>query len=111
MTQIEFTGRHVDVPDNVKALVARKMKKLEKVLGDGTNAHVVLTVEKHRSHAEVTVTSPHVTLQAKEEGVDFGAALASILDKLTRQVQTRIGKLQDRRRRAAKAKAKAPAGA
>lgn len=97
--QIEYTGRRVDVPKNVKTLVARRLKKIEKVLGNGANAHVVLAVEKHRSQAEVTVTSRHLTLQAREEGSDFGVALTSILDKLVRQVQTRIGKLQARRRR------------
>ncbi len=105
--KIEYTGRKVEIPKNAKALVERKLRKIEKVLGSGTSAHVVLTVEKHRNQAEVTVTSPRLTLQASQEDGDFGLAIAGILDKLTRQAQRRIGKFQARRRRAAQSAAKA----
>ncbi len=101
-TSIEYTGRHVEIPESVKRLAARKLQKLEKVLGAGTSAHVVLAMERSRSQAEVTLVSPHLTLQAKERGADFGAALTASMDKLARQVQTRIGKLQSKRRRAAR---------
>lgn len=97
--KIEYTGRNLDVPSAVKALVTRKLLKLQKVLGSITHVRVTLGADKHRRKAEVLIASPHLSLQADEEGADLDAALTRVLDKLTRQAQRRIGKLQSRRRK------------
>jgi putative sigma-54 modulation protein len=101
--QIEYTGRKTDVPPALKTLTERKLKKLERVLGRITHVHVVLAADKRRQSAEVSVNSPHVTLTASDEGADLGLALATVVEKLTRQAQRHVGKLRQRKRRAARA--------
>jgi putative sigma-54 modulation protein len=95
--QIDFTGRGLQVPEEIKSLAERKLGKLEKVLRGVSRAHVILTADRHRQIAEVSVHSPHLTLTAVEESGDLGASLATVIEKLTRQAQRHSGKLRKRR--------------
>jgi putative sigma-54 modulation protein len=98
--QVEFTGRQTDVPASVRALVERKLRKLSRVLHAINHVHVILSADKHRQIAEVTVQSPHLTLAAQEESGDLFASLSTVMDKLTRQAERHVGKRRERRRRA-----------
>lgn len=97
--RIEFTGRHTEVPSQIRALAERKIQKLAKVLHRITDVHVILTSDKHRQIAEVSVKSPQLTLTAAEETGDLAVSLSNVLDKLTRQAQRHTGKRQERKRR------------
>jgi putative sigma-54 modulation protein len=96
--KIEFTGRQTEVPQELRLLASRKLEKLGKVLRGITRVHVILAVDKHRQIAEVSAHSKHLALTAQEESTDFGASLAAAFDKLTRQVQRRLGRLRQRKR-------------
>jgi ribosome hibernation promoting factor len=108
--RIEFTGRHEEVPADVRARAERKLRKLAKVLRGITDVHVVVAADKHRHVAEVTVHSPRQTLTAAEASGDLAVALTTVIDRLTRQAQRHMGKLRERKRRGrGKAEAEAPA--
>ena len=95
--RIEYTGRHMDVPDKVRRLGERKLRKLAKHLRGITDVHVILTADKHRHTAEVTVHSPHGDLAAAQESSDIGVSLSTVMDKLIRQAERRVGKLRVRK--------------
>lgn len=97
--QIDFTGRGTEVPEELKSLAERKLSKLQKVLRGITHVHVILTSDKHRQIAELSVQSPHLSLTAAEGSGDLGGSLATVIDKLTRQAQRHTGKLRERKRR------------
>lgn len=97
--RIEFTGRQTEVGPELRALTERKLRKLEKVLHGITDVHVVLSLDKHRQIAEVSVNSAQLTLTAAEESGDAGLSLATVIDKLTRQAQRQMGRRAQRRRR------------
>jgi putative sigma-54 modulation protein len=105
---IEYTGRHTEVPQRLKALAERKLRKLGRLLPGITHVHVILAVDKHRRIAEVSVHSPHLDLSASEESGELAVSLATVLDKLERQAQRQLGKWRERKRRAGPG-AKAPA--
>jgi len=73
--RVEYTGRHMDVPDSVRRLGDRKLRKLAKHLRGITDVHVILSADKHRQTAEVTVHSPHGDLAATQESGDIGVSL------------------------------------
>jgi putative sigma-54 modulation protein len=100
--QIEFTGRQTSVPDGLKVTVERRLGKLTKVLHGITHVHVVLSADKRRKVAEVTVRSPHLTLAAVEESGDLEQATLSVMDKLVKQAQRHVGKLRTRKRGSAR---------
>lgn len=97
--QIEFTGRQTDVPPRLRALAERKLRKLSRTLRGITHAHVILTADKHRQIAEVTVLCRRrLALSAQEESADLAGSLGRALDRLTRQAQRQIAKRRERKR-------------
>jgi putative sigma-54 modulation protein len=97
--QIEITGRHTEVTASLRKSTEKRLEKLGKVLHGITRVHVIFSSEKHRQIAEVTVHSPHLDLAAVEESTDLATSLATVVDRLTRQAQKRVGKLRERKRR------------
>src|ERR1051325_7871281 len=95
--RVVFTGRHMDVQDSVRRLGDRKIRKLARILRGITDVHVILTADKRRVQAEVTVHSPHRDLAATEESDDAAVALSTVMDKLTRQAERRVGKQRVRK--------------
>ncbi|MBN2370543.1 MAG: ribosome-associated translation inhibitor RaiA [Vicinamibacteria bacterium] len=98
--RIEYTGRQIEVDENVRILTERKLRKLAKVLHGITHAHVILTSDRHRRIVELTVQSPNLTLAASEESSDIAVSLNMVINKLVRQSQRHLGKLRTRKRAA-----------
>jgi putative sigma-54 modulation protein len=96
---IEFTGRQTEVAPRLRALAERKLGKLTRLLRGITRVHVILTSDKHRQIAEVSVHSRNVDLTATEVGTDLGASLGTVMDKLERQAKRHRAKVRERKRR------------
>ena len=89
---IEITGRKIEITPALRSFTEKKIKKLSKVLDGITEAHVILTVEKHRHSAEVIVHSRRARLSGSETTQDLYASIGNVLDKIERQAK----KLKDR---------------
>jgi ribosome hibernation promoting factor len=96
--KVEYTGRQTEVPARIRALAERKLKKLEKFVGRPLRAHVILTVDRHRRIAEVSVHSPRHDMTATNASADMRVSLATVMDKLLRQAQRHVGKRQSKRK-------------
>jgi ribosome hibernation promoting factor len=97
--KVEYTGRQTDVPQKVRALAERKLKKLEKFVGRPLHARVILTVDRHRQIAEVSVHTPRHDMTATEETDDMGASVGTVMDKLIRQAERHVGKRQSHKKK------------
>jgi putative sigma-54 modulation protein len=98
--KIEFTGRQTEVPAEIRHLAERKLKKLTRVLPGITWAHVIVSSDRYRQIAEVSIRSKRLDLTAREESTDLGGSLLAVMDRLTRQVTRRLGRLRERKRAA-----------
>jgi len=96
--KIEFTGRQTEVPAEIRRLAERKLRKLQRVLPGITWAHVILSSDRYRQIAEVSIRSKPLDLTAREESTDLGASLLAVMDRLTRQATRRLGRLRERKR-------------
>lgn len=96
---IEYTGRQTEVSPEVRRFAEKKLSKLQKVLPGIIRVHVILTSDKHRQIAEVSVHSRSLDLNATEQTGDLLTSLATVIEKLTRQAQRHMGKLKERKRR------------
>ena len=99
--QIEYTGRQTEVTPRLRAVAERRLTKLAALLGRATRAHVILTADKHRRIAEVSLHARSLDLSAQEETANMLASLGLVIDKLERQAQKHTGKRQERKRRPA----------
>jgi putative sigma-54 modulation protein len=99
--RLELTGRHVEITPALRRLVDAKLAKLERLLNDSAvSAQVVLTREKYRLRAEITL---HARGEKFLHGVGHAAAwepsVAQAIDKIAQQAQKVKGKWQERKRR------------
>jgi len=95
--QIAVTFRHLEPNEGMKTYVKEKVEKLEKYLGSPREAHVVLSSEKFRQIAELTIVSDGVNLNSEGRDSDLYAAVDQMVDKMERQVRERRGKGKRRR--------------
>ena len=102
--RLELTGRHVDITPSLRRLLDTKLSKLERVLNDrAVSAQAVLTREKHRHRADITL---HARGEKFLHGVgstgSWAGSLADAIEKLGHQAQKVKGKWQERKRRGAR---------
>jgi ribosome hibernation promoting factor len=110
--RLELTGRHLAITPAMRALVEARLEYTLKRLNDhAVSAHVVLTRERARIHAEVTLHARRERfLHAEATGQNVELAINAAADKVDHQVQKMKGKRDGRKRRGPSAvKAGAPA--
>lgn len=95
---ILFTGRKAHLTPALKAFAESKLGKLEKLLGDMLDAHVILKSEKHRQVAEVLVKARSRTLTAKAEAGEFTDAVSACADRLLAQARKHADRMTSRRK-------------
>ena len=111
--RLELTGRHITITTPIKKLVEQRIAHVLRMLNDSAlSAQVVLTKEKTRAHADVTLHArgEHF-LHGEATGRDVQAALGAAADKVDRQAQKLKSKWAKGKRQgisAAKAASAAP---
>ena len=95
--RIEYTGRHLEVPEAIRRLGDRKLRKLARVLPGITDVRVILSLDRHRQTVEVSLHSRNLELSATEASGDFALSLSTVMDKLTRQAEKHVGKRRVRK--------------
>lgn len=85
--QIAVTFRHLDASDALRDYAREKVLRLGRLLGDEAEARVVLSVEKFRHRAEVTLVARRLAVEGAEETEDMYAAIDLVTDKLEGQIR------------------------
>jgi putative sigma-54 modulation protein len=83
-------GKNIEVPERTRAYTERKLKRLERILDDRSDALVELSVEQHRSASdshivEVTLVIDGRTLRTHAAAVTHQAGVDEVVDKLERR--------------------------
>src|SRR5437868_855486 len=102
---LEVTGRQYEVTPAVRKQVELGLSKLEKILGNHFDTHVILTTEKKRSIAEITVTIRTHSLVGLAEATDMTQAVGEAIEKIDRQAVKYKSKFRAKKRIARKAAA------
>lgn len=98
--RLELTGRHITITPTLRKLVEQRLKHPSRMLNDSAHsAQVVLTQEKTRLHADVTLhlRGEHF-LHGEGTGRDLNTALGAAIDRIDRQAQRVKERWKDRRR-------------
>ena len=99
--QISFTGRQMEIPPGLRQYTERRLRKLSKLVrdGSGSDVHVILTAEKHRRTAEITLKIRDHTLVGVEETADARTSVNGAISKLKRQTVRFLQRRWTRKRR------------
>jgi putative sigma-54 modulation protein len=82
---VEYTGRHYEITPAVRTEIETGLLKIRKILRDKFETKVVLTLEKRRNKAEITITPRNGPLIALAQGRNMGAAVNEALEHLEKQ--------------------------
>jgi len=95
---LQISGHHLEVTPAIREYVSGKLERVTRHFDNVIDVNVILSVEKLKQKAEVTVhlSGKDVFVEAIDE--DLYAAVDLLVDKLDRQVQKYKQKLQDHHR-------------
>jgi putative sigma-54 modulation protein len=82
---VEFTGRKCDITPAHRKSVETGLAKIRKILGDKFDSKVILTVEKHRHKAEITINPRNGPLVGLAQAGDMKSAISQAMDHLEKQ--------------------------
>ena|ERR1051326_8419755 len=83
---VEYTGRQFEINPAIRKQVESGLEKLQKILGSNFDSHVILSAEKHRHQAEITVTvRNHPPIVGLAEAPEMMVAISNALDRIDRQ--------------------------
>jgi len=99
---IAVTFRHIEPTESLRTYAEEKVSKIKKYLDSHAEAHIVLTVEKFRHMADVTLSVNGTTIKGVEETGDMYSAIDQVTDKIEKQVKRYRSKIRDRRAEARK---------
>jgi len=86
-------GKNYEVPDRVREYAERKLRRLERLLDDESDATVELSVERHRSvqdshMVDVTLVIHGQTLRSSAAAPTHQAGIDAVIDKVERRAVT-----------------------
>ena len=83
---LHITGHHVEVTPAIREYVSSKLDRVLRHFDNVIEVNVILTVEKLKQKAEVTVRVPGKDIYVENEDSDLYASVDALVDKLDRQV-------------------------
>ena len=94
---LNVSGHQFDVTPAIRKYVNSKLGRVIRHFDHVIDAHVILSVNKLRQKAEVTLHVPGKELHCESEDGDLYAAIDTLADKLDRQVLRYKDRLLDKR--------------
>ena len=83
---LNITGHHLEVTPALREYVTTKLDRVIRHFDHVTATHVILSVQKLKQKAEVTVHVRGKDIYVENEDDDLYAAIDAMVDKLDRQV-------------------------
>jgi putative sigma-54 modulation protein len=97
MMNLNISGHHLEVTPALRSYVESKIGRVTRHFDHVIDAHVILTANKVKQKAEVTLHVRGKDLHCESEEADLYAAIDLLADKLDRQVLKYKDKLYDKR--------------
>ena len=92
--QLNITFRQLDPIDSLKNYAREKVERVNKYLDKAGEAHVVLSLERHLHHADISIHSGHFLLRGREKSEDMYASIDLAMDKIEKQLKRYKEKLK-----------------
>ena len=88
------TFKKIESTESLKSYVTKKLDRFDKMLDSPAEAHVVLSVEKIRHIAEITLTCDKLNIHAKERSESMYSSIDALMDKIKSQIKKHKEKLK-----------------
>lgn len=97
--EVHFTGRHYEIPQELKDFVTKKLEKLNNLQDRIGEVRVILSAEGYRQIAEIKMLAPGHEFVGRDESADMQASVDLVLEKLAEQVKRYKERRNERHRR------------
>jgi putative sigma-54 modulation protein len=90
---LNVSGHHLDITPALRTYLDSKLERIKRHFDHVIDAHAILSVDKLRQKAEITLHVRGKDIHCESEEQDMYAAIDLLIDKLDRQVlrhKTRI---------------------
>lgn len=91
---MNITFRNLDASDSLKEHARERVERVGKFLDKAGDAHVVLSLERHLHHADVTLHSGAFVLRGRDKSSDMYASIDQAVEKIERQLSRYKDKLK-----------------
>lgn len=91
--EVTVTGRKMEMTDALNNHVQEKIKGIKKFLKGVKDVHVVLSVEKYRHFAEITLNANGYVIHCDEETNDMYSTIDRVIGKMTKQLKKHKDKI------------------
>jgi len=78
--------KKIDASIPLKSYVQKKLDKFDKMLDSPAEAYIVLSVEKIRHIAEITLTCDKLKIHAREDSENMYSSIDALMDKIKIQI-------------------------
>jgi len=95
---LQISGHHLEITPALHDYVTSKLERVTRHFDNVIDVNVILSVEKLKQKAEVTVHLSGKDIHVESIDEDLYAAVDILADKLDRQIQKHKQKLQDHHR-------------
>jgi len=85
--QLSVTFRHMEPSEALKDYAHDKISRIEKYFDSVMEAHAVLSVEKFRHTADVSVIADRIKIKGQGQTEDMYSAIDMVIDKMERQAK------------------------
>ena len=89
---VQISGHHVEVTQAIHDYVMGKLERIQRHFDQVIDINVVLSVQKLRQMAEISVHVPGKDIHVESNDEDLYAAIDLMMDKLDRQIIKHKGK-------------------
>src|SRR5689334_9506024 len=97
--KISVSFRHMKASDALRAYVEEKVGKVGKLLNGTSEAHVVLSVERHLNHAHIElITGGAFRIQSTDSSEDMYSSIDLAAEKLMKQLKRYREKVRESHR-------------
>ncbi|HXE73786.1 MAG TPA: ribosome-associated translation inhibitor RaiA, partial [Candidatus Nitrosotenuis sp.] len=105
---ITVTGKNFEVTDALKSHAQQRLHKVARYFDHVLTANVILSTERNWHIAEVTLHGNGFDMFGKDRGKDMYHSIDMVVDKLEKQLKKQKGRVIDRSRTRAEARAESP---
>jgi putative sigma-54 modulation protein len=95
---VEYTGRQFEITPAIRKEVEAGLNKISKFLGETFKSKVILTAEKSRRIAEITIKRRNHPIVGLAESLDMSAAISEALGHIEKQALKHNGRKRDTKR-------------
>lgn len=97
--EIITTARHFDMTPELRSHLEKRLDRLSRYLGDNEEVHVVLTTEKYRQLAEISLRARGTEIVSRGVSDEMMTSVDKVVDRIERQIQRIAARRRDRKNR------------